>query len=141
PAATTTTISTPPEKAQPTESTQSTTTASASTAQDATATDTNPQAPATLTIRGLPPGTRVVLDNAPIGAAGADGTFTYSTIASGTHTMQLSARGYDAVTITRDFASGQSVALSIADIKLTRASATLELQADAGTDITLAQAG
>jgi serine/threonine-protein kinase len=138
---TTTTITTPPEKAQPTESTQSTTTAPASTAQDATATDTNPQAPATLTIRGLPPGTRVVLDNAPLGSAGADGTFTNSTIASGTHTMQLSARGYDAVTITRDFASGQSVALSIADIKLTRASATLEIQADAGTDITLAQAG
>ena len=83
----------------------------------------------------------MALDNAPIGSVGGDGTFTYGNVASGTHTLQLSARGYDAVKITRAFASGQSVSLSLADIKLTRAPATLDVQADAGTDITFTQAG
>jgi hypothetical protein len=130
--------STEPQSTQPTPSTSST---ASSTTQDAPATGTNPQASATLTIRELPPGARLALDDAPIGTIGADGTFTSGDIAAGTHTLQLLARGYDAVTITRDFASGESVALSIADVKLTRALATLELQADAGTDITFAQAG
>src|SRR5262249_39616839 len=112
-----------------------------STTQETPAAGTDTQALATLTIRGLPVGTRVALDNAPIGTVGADGAFTYSNVASGTHTLHLSARGYGAVTLTREFASGQNVALSIADVKLTRASSTIDLQADAGTDITIAQAG
>jgi serine/threonine-protein kinase len=144
-----TTTTTQPEKApskessstQPTASTQSPSTESTSTVPDTSATGANAQPPATLTIRGLPAGTRVVLDNVLIGTVGADGTFSYGTVTSGTHAMQLSARGYDAVMLTREFASGQSVALSIADVKLTRAPATMELQADGGTDITLAQAG
>ena len=131
----------PSTESQSTQPTQSTSTTATSATQDTPATGTNPQPSATLMIRGLPAGTRVALDNAPVGAIGADGTFTSGGIAAGTHTLQFSARGYDAITITRNFASGQSVALSIADITLTRATATLELQADAGTDITFAQAG
>ena len=121
-------------------STQSTTT-SPSTTPDTPSAGTSPEAPATLTIRGLPADTRVALDNAPIGTVGADGTFTYGNVAPGRHTLQLSARGYETAKITRDFASSQSVALSIADIKLTRAPAMLDVQADAGTDITFTQAG
>jgi serine/threonine protein kinase/Tfp pilus assembly protein PilF len=135
PANTTTTKQ--PEKPTSTESQSTQPTQSTST----TATSTTQDTPATLTFRGLPAGARVVLDNAPIGTIGADGTFTSGGIAAGTHTLQLSARGYDTVTITRDFASGQSVALSIADVTLTRAQSTVDLQADAGTDITITQAG
>jgi hypothetical protein len=131
------TVTTQPEKPTSTESQSTQPTQSTST----TATSTTQDRPATVTIRGLPAGTRVALDNAPIGTIGADGTFTNGGIAAGTHTLQFSARGFDAVAITRDFASGQSVALSIADVKLTRVQSTVDLQADAGTDITITQAG
>ena len=132
--------STEPQSTPSTQPPDSTSTPTTPT-QDTSATATSPQANATLTIRGLPSGARVVLDGAPIGTIGADGTLTYGGVAAGTHTLQISARGYDAVSLTRDFAGGQSVALSIADVKLTRAAATVDLQADAGTDITITQGG
>jgi len=106
-----------------------------------TPTDTAPAGAATLDLRQLPTGTRVLLDDALIGTVGTEGTLSRSGISPGRHTLQFAVKGYDTITLTQDFAAAQTLALTLADVKLTKSPATLDLRADPGTAITLAQAG
>jgi cytoskeletal protein RodZ len=96
---------------------------------------------AELTLQQLPPGTRVTLDNNAIGTVGSDGRLARSNIAPGRHTLQFSVKGYDPVTVTREFGSARLVTLTAADIKLTRTPSTLDLQADPATETVIAQNG
>ena len=93
---------------------------------------------ATLSLKQLPPGTRVLLDDAPIGTVGSDGTLSQS-VPPGRHTLQFSMRGYDTVTITQEFTAAQTLNLTRAEVKLTRSPVTVELAADPSTDITITQ--
>jgi hypothetical protein len=94
-----------------------------------------------LALRDLPPGTRVTLDDSPIGTVGSDGRLARANITPGRHTLQFSMKGYDTLTVTRDFTAAQPLTLGAADIKLTRTAPILELQADPGTEIVIAQGG
>ena len=77
----------------------------------------------------------------PIGTVGSDGTLSFTGITPGPHSLQFAARGYEPLKLSSEFTSGQSVTLSSAEVKLVRVPATLDLRADAGTEITIAQAG
>ena len=110
-------------------------------AVDASAATPSPAAAeslATLSLKQLPPGTRVLLDDALIGTVGSDGTLSKS-VPPGRHALQFSMRGYDTVTITQEFTAAQTLNLTRADLKLTRSPVTVELAADPGTDITITQ--
>jgi serine/threonine-protein kinase len=110
---------------------------------DATAAEA-PTSVATLAgiqIRQLPPGMRVLLDGTPIGTVSASGAFSFSEVGPGRHSLRFEGPGYQPVTITREFAPGQQVALSSAEIALTRLPITVEFLADATTAITVVRAG
>jgi len=100
-----------------------------------------PPALAAVALRDLPPGTRVTLDDSPIGTVGSDGRLARANIPPGRHTLQFTMKGYDTASVTRDFSAAQPLTLTAADIKLTRTAPVLELQADSGTEIVIAQGG
>ena len=102
---------------------------------------TAPPANAELALRDLPPGTRVTLDNTAIGTVGSDGRLARADIPPGRHTLQFTMKGYDTASVTRYFSAAQPLTLTAADIKLTRTAPVLELQADSGTEIVIAQGG
>jgi hypothetical protein len=77
----------------------------------------------------------------PIGTVGTDGTLSYTGIAPGRHALQFAGRGYEPLTLSQDFASEQTLALSSAELKLVRSPATVDLRGDPGTEITIAQSG
>src|SRR5262249_22306923 len=96
---------------------------------------------AELVLRQLPPGTRVLLDNALVGTVGSDGTLSHAGIPPGPHTLQISLRGYETITLTKDFTTASAVALTAEDVKLTKLPSTLDLRADPGTEVTVEQGG
>ena len=100
-----------------------------------------PPAVASLVLQRLPPGTSVRLDDMPIGTVGSDGTLSFTGITPGPHSLQFAARGYEPLKLSSEFMAGQSVTLSSTEVKLVRVPATLDFRADAGTEITIAQAG
>jgi eukaryotic-like serine/threonine-protein kinase len=100
-----------------------------------------PAQAADLIIQQLPPGTRVLVDDVLVGTVGNDGTLSHAGIAAGRHAVQFALRGYDTVTLTAEFTAAQTLTLTSANVRLTKSPSTLDLRADPGTDITIAQAG
>jgi tetratricopeptide (TPR) repeat protein len=100
-----------------------------------------PAALAVLSLQQLPPGTRVLLDETPIGTIGSDGSLTQNGISPGRHTLRFEGRGFEPLSVSQDFVSAQILTLSGADVKLVRAPVTVDVRADAGTEVTITQAG
>jgi hypothetical protein len=84
---------------------------------------------------------QVSLDGTLLGTVGQDGTFSHATVEPGSHAVQFSMKGYDPVTLSRDFVSGEMLTLSAPDVGLKRSSGRIEFLADAGTQATVAQSG
>ncbi len=66
---------------------------------------------AVLAIQGGMPGTEVVMDRTSIGTVQADGSFRYSAVSPGDHTIELRKDHYQARQIQKLFASGSPVSL------------------------------
>jgi hypothetical protein len=72
----------------------------------------------TLLIRGGTPGAEVLIDQANVGTVGADGNFTYNSVAPGDHTVELRRDQYAPKRLQRNFRAGQPVALAGAEVTL-----------------------
>jgi PEGA domain len=72
----------------------------------------------TLLIRGGTPGAEVLIDQASVGTVGADGNFTYNSVAPGDHTVELRRDQYAPKRLQRNFRAGQPVALAGAEVTL-----------------------
>jgi serine/threonine protein kinase len=106
----------------------------------------DPQAPATpalvaLSLERLPPGMQVSVDGTSIGTVGPDGQLSHPGVSPGPHTLSFAMTGYEPLTIERTFAGPEAVALSVTDLALKRAAGSLEVTADAGTQLTVSQNG
>jgi hypothetical protein len=77
----------------------------------------------TLQIRGATPGAEVLLDQNSIGAVGADGNFTSTTIPPGDHTIDLRRDQFTPKRLLRSFSAGQPVVISGPDAVLAAAAA------------------
>lgn len=78
----------------------------------------------TLQIRGGTPGAEVLIDQSSVGTVGADGTFAYTSVAPGDHTIELRRDQYTPKRLQRNFRAGQPVALTGADVTLAAAAPT-----------------
>jgi hypothetical protein len=74
-----------------------------------------------LQLHGATPGAEVLLDQSSIGTVGADGNFTYNTVAPGDHTIDLRRDQFAPKRIQRSFRTGQPVVISGADVVLASA--------------------
>lgn len=105
-----------------------------------------PEAPATptlvaLTLERLPPGMQVSVDGTSIGTVGPDGLLSHPGVSPGSHTLSFAMTGYEPLTIERTFTGPEAVAFSATDVPLKRASASLEVTGDVGTQLTISQNG
>ena len=83
---------------------------------------------ATLNVRGTPPRTQVILDNAPVGSTDAAGAFTLDKVSPGEHTIELrNAPQYRSTPFKKAFAAREAVAVGPADAKLERSPATVNI--------------
>ena len=73
---------------------------------------------ATLTISGGPAGAQVLLDGEPVGVIQDDGSFHHSGIPEGEHQIEIRRERFAPRTIRRNFAAGQTVQLSGAEVAL-----------------------
>jgi serine/threonine protein kinase len=73
---------------------------------------------AVLAIQGGMPGTEVVMDHTSIGSVQSDGSFRYSAVSPGDHSIELRKDHYKARQIQKRFASGSPVALGPAETTL-----------------------
>jgi len=106
----------------------------------------DPQAPATpalvaLSLERLPPGMQVSVDGTSIGTVGPDGQLSHPGVSPGPHTLSFAMMGYEPLTIERTFTGPEAIALSVTDLALKRASGSLEVTADPGTQLTVSQNG
>ena len=93
----------------------------------------------TLTIRQMPPGTTVSVDNKVLGTIGANGALSLAGIAAGRRAIQFGRDSYESVTVARDFGSTAPVVISGSDITFRAASITVEFLADATTEVVVSQ--
>ena len=85
---------------------------------------------ATLSVRGTPPRTQVIVDNAPAGSTDAAGNFTLDKVSPGEHSIELrNAPQYRSTPFKKSFAARGTVAVGPADAQLERSSATVNLTA------------
>jgi hypothetical protein len=94
-----------------------------------------------LTLQQLPPGTQVLLDGTPLGAAAADGTFVSTQVPVGRRTLDLTNPDYEPVRLTRTFAASVPVTITGAELGLKRIVMPIEVLADADTTLRLSQGG
>jgi eukaryotic-like serine/threonine-protein kinase len=73
---------------------------------------------AVLAIQGAMPGTEVVMDRTSIGTVQPDGSFRYSAVSPGDHSIELRKDRYKARQIQKRFASGSPIALGPAETTL-----------------------
>jgi serine/threonine-protein kinase len=95
----------------------------------------------TLTLQQLPPGTQVLLDGTPLGAAAADGSFVSTQVPVGRRTIDLTNPDYEPVRLTRTFAATAPVTITGAELGLKRMAMSIEVLADADTTLRLSQGG
>lgn len=99
-------------------------------------------AAASLVIRGGMAGAEVRIDQSLVGTVGADGNFSVSDIAPGSHEIQLSARSYKPKRMQSTFQAGAPLVISGADASLEVATGKLQLKVEpADATITYARAG
>ena len=94
---------------------------------------------ATLTVRELPPGTRVSVDNSLVGTVGADGRLSYTSVKPGRRTLQFAREAYDPVTIIREFSAVAPALIAPADLTFEAAAILIEFLADATTSVAVSQ--
>lgn len=82
---------------------------------------------ASLSIQGGSPGTAVLLDQSPIGAIQADGTFSASNLNPGDHTIELRKDRFKPRQFKKHFDGGGSVSLNASDVALEAAPAELKI--------------
>ncbi len=80
-----------------------------------------------LQLRGASPGTQVFLDQRNLGTVGADGTFSFSGIVPGEHTIELRREQFATRRITRPFRAGDTITLAGADVTLASGAGTLRI--------------
>ena len=76
---------------------------------------------AQLQLRDATPGAEIMLDQKPLGAVGADGTFTAGAVPPGDHVIELRRENYTPKRIQRQFMAGKTVALAGADVAMASA--------------------
>ena len=72
----------------------------------------------TFTISGGTPGANVFLDQRPVGAVAADGSFSHSSVTPGPHTIEIRRDGFTTRRIERNFRAGEPVALAGTEVQL-----------------------
>ncbi len=73
---------------------------------------------AAMLIAGGPPGAEVLIDGSAVGTVGFDGGFSISNIAPGDHRIELRMPQYRPRVVARQFAAGETVRLSAAEVAL-----------------------
>src|SRR5579863_4056510 len=81
---------------------------------------------ATLNLDHLLPQSQVLVDDKAVGTTSSDGAFSYS-LPSGSHSVEVIAKGYQPKKIERKFAEGETVRLSDTDFKLKPAMGILDV--------------
>jgi hypothetical protein len=81
---------------------------------------------ATLSLDHLLPQSQVLIDDKPAGAISSDGTFSYN-LPSGSHSIEVIAKGYQPKKIERKFAEGETLRLSDTDFKLKAAQGVVDV--------------
>ena len=82
---------------------------------------------ASLAIQGAPPGAQVLLDENPIGTVQDDGGFSASSVAPGSHSIELRHEFYKPKKIEKRFDAGASVQVAAADVVMEKLPATLKI--------------
>jgi serine/threonine-protein kinase len=100
-----------------------------------------PPAPATLTLRGLPPGVQVLLDGRPIGAVDQAGALVHGDVSPGRHALVFTSPDYETFKIETDFTAGSTLTLSTEHVTLRPTTGTVQFVANQGTVITISQSG
>jgi len=101
---------------------------------------TAPTKSAMIVMSGLVAGVQVTIDGTPAGTTDREGNLTIPQVTLGNHTLQFSRRGYDALTVVRPITEGGEVTLTAADVVLKPSPASLSINADPGTTVTVASA-
>jgi len=82
---------------------------------------------ASLGVHGAPPGTEVLIDQKSIGTTGPDGSFIFSSVEPGDHTVELRREQFLPKRIQRTFVAGREVELGGAEVVLTSANGNIRL--------------
>jgi serine/threonine protein kinase len=93
---------------------------------------------ANLAIDGLNPGIQVSVDDQAIGTIGPDGALVQPGISPGNHTIHFTLQD-QTKGISRDFAAGETVRLSAADVDLKRVQGTLDVVVTGNTSVTISR--
>lgn len=97
---------------------------------------------AALSIRGATPGAQVLLDQNPIGTVETDGSFSFSNVSPGEHTIELRKDKFKPRQVRRAFAAGQTVQLAESEVALRGTVGTLRVTfSPAGARVILTRAG
>jgi hypothetical protein len=80
-----------------------------------------------LAVHGAPPGTEVWLDQSNLGAVGADGSFSFNSVAPGDHFVELRREQFLPKRVQRSFVAGREVEIEGRDVMLTAANGTIRL--------------
>jgi hypothetical protein len=96
---------------------------------------------ASLILENLPLGAQIALDDAPIGTVNSEGGLSHPNITPGQHSLSFAIPGYLPKRIERKFGPSETVRLSVADLDLKRAQATLEVVVAGNTAVTIEQNG
>ncbi len=97
---------------------------------------------ASAVLRGATAGAEVVLDRKPVGTVQPDGAFSLSNLTPGEHTIELRKEQFRPKQIRRNFAAGETVTLTGADVTLERAPGVIRVNlSPADARVTVARAG
>jgi hypothetical protein len=97
---------------------------------------------ASLSIRGATPGAQVLLDQNPVGAVEADGSFSFSNVSPGEHTIELRKDKFRPRQVRRAFVAGQTVQLAESEVALRGTVGTLRVTlSPAGARVVLTRPG
>ena len=97
---------------------------------------------ASLSVRGATPGAEVLVDQISIGTVGPDGTFRFSSVSPGEHSVELRKDKHTSAQFRRIFPVGQTVELQGNEVTLRAQLGTLRLTVSPqGAQVTASRAG
>jgi hypothetical protein len=96
---------------------------------------------ASLVLEHLPLNAQVTLDDTSIGIVKSEGALSSTNIPPGQHTLTFVIPGYEPKRVYRKFGAGETVRVTMADLDLKRAQATLDVIAASDMVVTVEQNG